>query len=183
MRLDEYITHKKYFSSRTKANRFIREHGVLINGKMVNKPSYNVKTSDIIEINHNGVQKYDKPQGYHKLELIVNNPEFPQLKSTDKCLDIGASAGGFSRFMLEQSVHSVLAIEISRDFESDLKQLSDKWPNFNYLIQNFFELRKKEYLSSFSFITADLTLDPEFLLQNLHYLPQFLNLNSNRLEF
>lgn len=177
MRLDEYITHKKYFSSRTKANRFIREHGVLINGKMVNKPSYNVKTSDIIEINHNGVQKYDKPLGYHKLELIVNNPEFPPIKSSDKCLDIGASAGGFSLFLLEQEVHSVFAIEISQDFEFNLKQLSDKWPNFTYLIQNFFELRKKEYLNYFSLITVDLTLDPEYLVQNLHYFPQFLNSN------
>lgn len=175
MRLDEYITHKKYFSSRTKANRFIREHGVPINGKLVIKPSYNVKTIDIVEINHNDVQKYDKPLGYHKLELIVNNPEFPPLKSTDKCLDIGASAGGFSLYLLEQEVHSVFAIEISHDFEFNLKQIRDKWPNFTYLIQNFFKLRKNEK-NSFSLITVDLTLDPEYLKQKLHYFYQFLNL-------
>ncbi|MFX0086897.1 MAG: S4 domain-containing protein [Candidatus Hodarchaeota archaeon] len=174
MRLDEYIVQKKYFSSRTKANRFIREYGIRINGKYVNKPSYRVRMSDIIEINHEAILKYEKPLGYHKIKVIANKSEFPPINTNDICLDIGASAGGFSLFMLKQGARKVLAVEISHEFEHNLKQIVEKWPNFSYLIANFFDLRKTDFSNTFSLITVDLTLDPNYLIKNLHLFPQLL---------
>ncbi|MHA2040176.1 MAG: S4 domain-containing protein, partial [Promethearchaeota archaeon] len=99
MRLDEWIVQKNYLSSRSKANRFIREQGILINGKKVHKPSYRIISDDTIELDQIFIQKYNKPLGYHKFELIVSNSRFPfSINSNDVCLDIGASAGGFSLF-------------------------------------------------------------------------------------
>lgn len=176
MRLDEWIVRKKYLSSRSKANRFIREHGILINGIKVNKPSHRIRSDDAIELDQVRIQKYNKPLGYHKFELIASNSRFPfSINSNDVCLDIGASVGGFSLFMLEHGAKKVHAIEISPTFEYHLKELADNWPNFTYEIANFFEVIKKPISDSFSLITADLTLDPYYLLQQLHLLPILLN--------
>ncbi len=175
MRLDEYIVQKRYITSRTKANRFIREYGIRINNRKVNKPSYRVKVNDSIEINNEILVKYEKPLGYHKIKAIANNSEFPPINTNDICLDIGASAGGFSTFMLEHGVKRVLAVEVSQEFEYYLKQIAEKWPNFSYLIANFFDLRKTNFTDSFSLITIDLTLDPSYLIKNLELFPPLLN--------
>ncbi len=175
MRLDEWIVRKEYLSSRSKANRFIREHGILINGIKVNKPSHRIISDDTIELDLPHVQKYNKPSGYHKFELLANNLRFPfSINSNDVCLDIGASAGGFSLFMLEHGAKKVHAIEISQTFEYHLKELAENWPNFSYEIVNFFEVSEKPMSDSFSLITADLTLDPYYLLQKLYLFPQLL---------
>lgn len=175
MRLDEWIVRKKYLSSRSKANRFIREHDILINGIKVNKPSRRIKSDDIIELDQLLIQKYNKPLGYHKFEQIASNSRFPfSINSNDVCLDIGASAGGFSLFMLEHGAKKVHAIEISPTFEYYLKELAENWPNFSYEIANFFEVIEKPLSDSFSLIAVDMTLDSYYLLQKLHLFPQLL---------
>jgi hypothetical protein len=79
--------------------------------------------------------------------------------------------------MLEQGAKKVFAVEISSNFEHNLNQIADNWPNFSYLIANFFDLRKNHFSDSFSLITVDLTLDPNYLLQNLHLFPQLIHSN------
>ncbi|MFX0184719.1 MAG: S4 domain-containing protein [Candidatus Hodarchaeota archaeon] len=172
MRLDEYLVQNQLLSSRSKANRFIREVGVLINGNLIKKPAYLLKLMDRVEINEKILKNYEKPLGYHKLEwLVLNSPL--SFGSEDLCLDLGASAGGFSIFMLERT-ESVLAIEISPQFEPFLKDIKNKYSNFSYKIANFFDMTLKDFPHLFSVITADLTLDPYFLIQNLDLFPPLL---------
>lgn len=176
MRLDEYLVQTQLLSSRSKANRFIREVGVLINGNLIKKPAYPLKPKDIVEISEEILKNYQKPLGYHKLEWLVSNSPL-SFSSEDHCLDLGASAGGFSIFMLERT-ESVLAIEISPQFEPFLKDIKNKWSKFSYRIKNFFEMTLKDFPHSFNVITADLTLDPYFLIQNLDLFPPLLQENT-----
>ena len=144
------------------------------------KPAYKVKTQDNIEIKESLIQRFLKPIGYHKIELVTSNLDFPLISPKDQCLDIGANVGGFSIFMLENNVESVFAIEISPQYESSLKEIKDKWPNFSYTIANFFEMNIDEFSpQTFSLITADLTLDPFFLIKNLDRFNQLLQPTSS----
>ncbi len=179
MRLDEWLTQKQYFSSRSKAIRFIRENGVKINEKLIKKPAYRVKRHDQVNIEENELQIFTKPLGYSKMTWLSLNPHFPPFNLHDKCLDVGASAGGFSLYMLEQNVQSVLAIEISSDFEPFLKEIRNQYPNkFSYWIKDFFKLTPSSFPHSFNFITVDLSLDPYFLLKKLEFFTSLLQPSS-----
>ncbi|MFX0172517.1 MAG: S4 domain-containing protein [Candidatus Hodarchaeota archaeon] len=176
MRLDEYLVQNQLISSRSKANRLIQEVGVLINGNLIKKPAYLLKPKDRVEINKEILRNYEKPLGYHKLVWIELNSPL-SFNSEDFCLDLGASAGGFSIFMLERT-KSVLAIEISPQFKPFLEDIKNKWSNYSYRIANFFEMTPKDFPYSFNVITTDLTLDPYFLIQNLDLFPPLLQENA-----
>ncbi|MFX1284593.1 MAG: S4 domain-containing protein [Promethearchaeota archaeon] len=179
MRLDEWLVQTQYFSSRSKANRFIRNIGVIINEKLVKKPAYKVKLHDHVNIEESALQTFTKPLGYVKMKWLSSNPHFPPINLQDKCLDIGASAGGFSLYLLEQNVHSVLAIEISPDFKPFLEEIQNKFPNkFSYWIKDFFKITSNSFPCLFNLITADLTLDPYFLLEKLELFTSLLQPSS-----
>ncbi|MHA1451187.1 MAG: SAM-dependent methyltransferase [Candidatus Hodarchaeales archaeon] len=107
-----------------------------------------------------------KPAGYRKLKKIASNTRFPSFGQNNRCLDIGASAGGFSLYLLEQGVKSVLAIEISAEFEPYLKEIQSSWSNFSYIITNFFEV-DLDKIGKFDTVLADLTVNPYFLLREI----------------
>ncbi len=178
-RLDEWLVKQGFFKSRKRAIKFIRDVGVRINGKLVQKPSYRISSNVNLVIDQNLVSHYNKPVGYHKLAYICNQLTETPFSSKDDCLDIGSNVGGFSQYLLEKSVHSVHAIEISPQFEAHLRQLHDQWPNkFSYQIVNYFEIAQT-LPRKFTIITADMTIDPHFLLQNLKSF--LLPLNEERM--
>ncbi|MFW9998422.1 MAG: SAM-dependent methyltransferase, partial [Candidatus Odinarchaeota archaeon] len=151
---------------------FIREKGVTISDKKVNKPAFKIQPHHSVELDEGEVLKYSKSVGYRKLEKIASSTVFPAFTTSDRCLDLGANVGGFSLYMLEQGVASVFAIEISSQYEPYLKRIKDKWPNFSYRIMNFFDMGIDDFPDTYNVITADLTLDPRFLVQNLAKLVQ-----------
>ncbi|MFX1512884.1 MAG: S4 domain-containing protein [Promethearchaeota archaeon] len=177
-RLDEWLVKNQVFPSKSRANRFVREVGVLINGQLVKKPSYSIKSKDNVHIDEPAIYKYRKPIGYQKLEFFAFHPNFPPFSQSDRCLDIGASFGGYSLYLLEQNVASVHAIEISPECESALKEIQKKWTNFSYRITNFFILSQNDFEKTFNVITADLTLDPRFLIKKLEIFAQLLEPNK-----
>ncbi|MFX0013334.1 MAG: S4 domain-containing protein [Promethearchaeota archaeon] len=168
MRLDEWLFQKQgLLPSKSKAIQFIREIGVEINGKLVQKPGYRVKDTDLLDIESSSLENYKKPFGYRKFKFLTSKTSIP-FSIKDKCLDIGASAGGFSLYMLEQGVESVLAIEISSRFQPFLEEIRKQYPDkFSYWIEDFFKLTLNRFPHLFNLVTADLTLDPYFLVRNL----------------
>lgn len=173
MRLDEWLVQKKGIS-KTRAARFIREIGVTVNGKLMKKTGYRIKVTDTVNIDEKLLEKFRKPLGYHKFEWLASQFDIP-FNSQDKCLDLGASSGGFSLYLLEQNVQSVLAIEISSDFEPFLEEIRVKFPNkFSYWIKDFFKLPPSSFPHSFNLVTTDLTLDPYFLLEKLEIFTSLL---------
>lgn len=177
MRLDEWLVQQSVFTSRSKAKRYIKEKGVKINGNLITKVAYQVKESDSITINSQIREKYNKPIGYRKLAFLISQAN-TTVNQSDICLDIGASVGGYSQYILEQNVKELVAIEYSKHFTTQLESIKSKNSNFTYIIGDFFKIHDDLPKRHFSLILMDLTIDPDFLLEKLNILEQLASYNK-----
>lgn len=106
MRLDQYLTTKGYFKSRSRAQNEIKQGHVLVNGKQ-EKSSFDVTDLDKIEITN--VIPYVSRGGL-KLEKAI---KVFNLSFKDKVvLDIGASTGGFTDCALQHGAKRVYAVDV-----------------------------------------------------------------------
>jgi 23S rRNA (cytidine1920-2'-O)/16S rRNA (cytidine1409-2'-O)-methyltransferase len=155
MRLDAYLVDMGYFKSRGRAKTAIVEGNVKVNGTTVTKVSRDISTEDVIEV----IEGLDQPQGYFKLKFIQE--ESGILKSGDKVLDLGSSAGGFLLFASEIA-GNVKGIEFSRDFRSELGKIAYERENVNIIFGDVFtvplNLLSEEPVDV---ILSDMTLEPE----------------------
>ncbi|RLG70806.1 MAG: TlyA family rRNA (cytidine-2'-O)-methyltransferase, partial [Methanobacteriota archaeon] len=109
MRLDQYLVRRGLVASRSKGVQLIKMGNVLVNGKPVLKPSFDVKSCDRVELK----SKYCYVgRGGYKLEKFLGNRLDCRGR---KVLDIGCSIGGFSDFFLKQGVSKVVAVDIAED--------------------------------------------------------------------
>ncbi|MHA2155511.1 MAG: S4 domain-containing protein [Candidatus Hodarchaeales archaeon] len=178
MRLDEWLVKQGLMSSRSKANRFIRNKGVCVNTTQCTKPAYLVKKTDDISIDESRLAEYNEPLGYQKLAFFVNQANIP-FNSDDRVLDLGPSAGGFSKYILEQNIETLHAVEISPKFEPFFRLLKGEFKNFSYYIGDIFPLITTLAEQQFTLVTIDLTIDPIFLLD--HIIELSLLTSSNKL--
>lgn len=107
MRLDRYLAETGRTSSREKAAERIRAGAVLVNGKVVSKPSADVSDADDVRILENS--RYVGRGGY-KLEKALS--VFSLSVSGKVCLDVGASTGGFTDCMLQHGAAQVFAVDV-----------------------------------------------------------------------
>ena len=111
IRLDNYLVEKNLADSRTKAQNYIKNAIVSVNGEVILKSSYKVnKTSDEVL-----VQEHDNyvSRAAHKLNAFLG-----ELKIDIKdniALDIGSSTGGFTQVLLEAGVKEVSSVDVGRD--------------------------------------------------------------------
>ena len=105
MRLDKY---KINDISRSKMQQLIKENKVLVNGKVINKASYEVNEEDVVTLL---LDEYNFPSraGYKLLKAIK---EF-KLDFKDKIiLDVGASTGGFTSCSLYFGAKKVYSVDV-----------------------------------------------------------------------
>lgn len=110
-RIDTLIADQGLAHSRSQAQRLIRDGHVLVDGKIVRKPSTHVDISVNLR-----VDKGDDyaSRGAYKLkgaferfaDIGLNGPEGKQ------CLDIGASTGGFCDVLLRGGASRVIALDV-----------------------------------------------------------------------
>lgn len=115
MRLDVYLTEKGICKSRTAAQSLIKTGGVLVGGKVCEKPSADVSVDDVTVI---GEQLRYVGRGGLKLEKALE--VFGVKLDGALCIDIGASTGGFTDCMLQNGAAKVFAVDVGRG------QLDDK---------------------------------------------------------
>ena len=110
MRADIFLVEKGFVESRTKASRLISENKVSIDGRTVNKPSEDISdgehTVDILERD-----RYVSRGGL-KLEAALER-FFIEIRDK-KCIDIGASTGGFTDCLLQKGAAWVFAVDSGR---------------------------------------------------------------------
>ena len=110
MRLDNYLVEKELIESRNKAQQVIKEGLVLVNDKVIKKPSCRVEADDSVTITEH--KSYVSRAAYkllyflEELELDVNGK---------KALDIGSSTGGFTQVLLEKGVAAVSCVDVGHD--------------------------------------------------------------------
>ncbi|MDD3976483.1 MAG: SAM-dependent methyltransferase [Candidatus ainarchaeum sp.] len=141
MRLDKYLT-DKLLETRTQAIYFIKSSKIKVNDKIVTKPSYILKSEDIVTLipKHIYVSK-----GGYKLEAFLNKINFSI--NNKVILDIGCSTGGFTNYFLVHNAKKIIAIDIAKDILSK-KLLNNKnliyYDDFDILnINNFAVLNQK----------------------------------------
>ncbi|MBC7085654.1 MAG: methyltransferase domain-containing protein [Methanomethylovorans sp.] len=161
MRLDTYLVDMGYFSSRARAKDAIIRGSVKVGGKVVIKPSKDVNTNLIIEVDND----LDMPKGYFKLKYIQEMSNI--ICEGDSVLDLGSSAGGFLIFA-SQKARKVRGIEFSKDFQPELKRITSEYENVSVEFGDVFTLPLKEISSEkVDVILNDLTLEPMDSLQVL----------------
>lgn len=107
MRLDVYLVDKGLVESRNKASRLISERKILLDGKIISKPSENLDDREhIVEI-----LEQDKYVSRGGLKLEAALDYFKVVVKDKKCIDIGASTGGFSDCLLQRGAKSICAVD------------------------------------------------------------------------
>ncbi len=128
MRIDVYLAQK--FGSRTKAATAVNKGLVLVNGKKVTR-SYEVKDGDAIEIIE--AEENFVSAGGFKLAKALKDFDFCV---KDKIFaDIGASTGGFTDCLLQNSAKKVYCIDVGQS------QLDEKLKGKNVVIIDGFNAR------------------------------------------
>lgn len=106
-RLDKALVERSIARSRERAKEMIASGNVTVNGRVVLKSSAEVADDDVIESSE---EELYVGRGALKLEKAAR--EF-EIDFTDKtCLDIGASTGGFTDFMLKNGAKQVYAVDV-----------------------------------------------------------------------
>jgi len=107
-RLDIELVLRGIAGSRERAKEMIKSGGILVNGKTASKPSLNVLPDDLVEALMPDLQYVGR--GALKLEKAS---EIFNIELTGKvCLDIGASTGGFTDYMLRNGASKVFAVDV-----------------------------------------------------------------------
>ena len=107
-RLDVELVSRGLFQSREKASQAIKKDIISVDGKIVNKPSFQVSEDNKIEVLE-VMLKYVSWGGM-KLERAI---QYFNLDFNDKTvLDIGASTGGFTDCALQHGAKEVYAVDV-----------------------------------------------------------------------
>lgn len=110
-RLDKILLQRNLVSSRTRAEEIIRTHGVIVDGKLVNKTGKKFPLDCEIKMVEEEIPWVSR--GALKLIAAIEkwNPQI-QGKSF---IDIGASTGGFTEVILKNGASKVYCIDVGTD--------------------------------------------------------------------
>ena len=116
MRLDLYLTTEGYADSRQRAKLLITENRVTVNGKPAIKPSTEVSEGDAVTVGSDPIGYVSR--GALKLKAAFEAFEISADGKT--AVDVGASTGGFTEYLLSKGVTRVYAVD------SGTNQLAEK---------------------------------------------------------
>lgn len=172
MRLDLFLVSSGETKSRTKASELISGGFVLVNGKSITKPSYNVNEErDKVTVTEK--QRYVS-RGGTKLDGALER--FGIDVRGLVCADIGASTGGFTDCLLQRGAAHVYAIDAGHD------QLDEKLKNDSRVTniegKNARELDADTTDEKCSFAVCDLS----FISQTL-VIPAVKNILTDKAQF
>lgn len=107
MRADAFLAQNGYVDSRTRAARLIVEGKVLVDGKVIQKVSEQLSDGEhSIEIT-----EFDAYVGRGGLKLEFALRSFKVDVTEKRCIDIGASTGGFTDCLLQHGARIVYALD------------------------------------------------------------------------
>jgi 23S rRNA (cytidine1920-2'-O)/16S rRNA (cytidine1409-2'-O)-methyltransferase len=110
MRLDSYLVENGHVESRNKAQQLIKEHAVSVDGKIVDKVSFDIAEGMRVEVADTELYV---SRAAIKLKGFLPYTEW-ELQGL-RALDIGSSTGGFTQILLEEGVSSVTCVDVGSD--------------------------------------------------------------------
>ena len=109
-RLDAAMAARGQARSRTAAARLIADGLVTVDGRGVNKPSLRVSVQQRIVV---AESDHYVSRAAHKLAAALD--AFQVDPNGRRCLDVGASTGGFTQVLLERGAKQVTALDVGHD--------------------------------------------------------------------
>lgn len=115
-RLDHHLVHEGLARSRTVAQRLIRHGAVQVDGAEVTKPSYAVAPGQQVTVTQDPASRW---VGRGALKLLgalelwgAESQSGPLRVAGRRCLDVGASTGGFTQVLLTHGASHVTALDV-----------------------------------------------------------------------
>jgi len=108
IRLDTFLFENDFTQSRNKAKELILNGEVLVDGKIITKPSLLIDSQEVqIVASHQYVSRAgDKLKNFLQAH--------PVMIEGVRCLDIGSSTGGFMEVLLEYGAGEVVGVDVGR---------------------------------------------------------------------
>lgn len=137
-RLDVYLHDKGYTISRERSKQLILNNSVFVDDKLITKPSYqindNVKIRIAEELNY-------VSRGYVKIEKAIQT--FGINAENKTAVDIGASTGGFTDYLLKNGAKKVYAVDVGHgqlhdSLRTDPRVINIENTNFRYIDTSIF---------------------------------------------
>lgn len=157
-RLDVYLKTKNMTESRETAKQLILSSCVYVNNNLIIKPSFKVSDDDEINVIQNIAYV---GRGASKIEKAI---KFFNINIVDKtAVDIGASTGGFTDYLLKNNVKKVYAIDVGHNqlhesLKADERVINLERTNFRYINVSIFSENIDLITTDVSFISLRLIL-------------------------
>ena len=147
MRLDKYITENYNIQSRNKAAELIKANKIVVNNKIISKPSFDIDGTETIIINE---ENFYVSRSAYKLKYFV---EDNKIAVKDKiALDIGSSTGGFTQILLNNNIKKVTCVDVgTNQLHSSIK--NDK----RIIIEENTDIRKFKSKTTYELVTCDVS--------------------------
>lgn len=111
-RLDQALVDRGLARSRMIARAYIDSSRVRCNGTIIAKASTRITEDDDLEL----IGEPERYVGRAAYKLIGALEAFPQVRiDARRCLDVGASTGGFTQVLLEHGAAQVVALDVGHD--------------------------------------------------------------------
>ena len=159
MRLDLFLAENNFVDSRTDAKKFILSGNVTVNGRTVDKPSYDVLGDEEILVDKSS-KKYVSRGGL-KLECAFD--AFGMDVRDALAIDIGASTGGFTDCLLKRGASHVIAVDsgsgqIVDSLRCDKRVTVIENYNARYMTSTDFDYEPTLAVMDVSFISAKMII-------------------------
>lgn len=161
MRLDSYLVELGFVESRNKAQQLIKDHAVSVDGKIIDKVSYEADETMKVEIAD--IALYVSRAAI-KLKGFLPFTEW-DLTGLN-ALDIGSSTGGFTQVLLEEGVKSVTCVDVGSD---QLHPSLRSDPRVN--VHENTDIRHFTHEKTYEIVTCDVAFIPlELILESINQL-------------
>ncbi len=179
MRLDLYIS-QKLWVSRNRAQFFIKQEKIVINGKIISKVAYEVTQEDNIISNIEEINYVSRSA--LKLKGFLEQQNIDVQNAV--CVDVWASTWGFTQILIEKGAKKIYAIDVGTSQLHETLQGNNKIVSIeNTDIRKFDKNNIQEEIDyivcDVSFISLSLIIDSILDLMNNHtktillFKPQF----------
>lgn len=169
-RLDKFLYVHGYVESREKAKKLIISNCIYVDTILTNKPSAMVLSGSCsISIINNDINYVGR--GASKLEKALN--VFNILTNQTVAIDVGASTGGFTDYLLQHGAKKVYAIDVGHDqlhdkLKMDKRVINIENTNFRYINTEIFVECVDIIVVDVSFISLKLILPKIVEISNEH---------------
>lgn len=152
-RLDQYLIRAGFLPAREAASEEIKAGKVMVNDKVCIKPGYQVKDTD--QVRYLGEGRRYVSRGAQKMLGALE--AFHPILEGSRCLDVGASTGGFTQVMLEQGAAYVAAIDVGHGQLDPILQQDPRVKEYSGLNFRSIPPELTEELRDFDFATMDVS--------------------------